>query len=219
LARIDSARARLARERGKQILEAAQKHLAPITQVPVSAMQQHGELVEAVTRLESKADLLVVGKRGESADFAKMHLGSNLERVLRASIRPVLVASRQFRPIKRFLIAYDGGPSVEKAVAHAVSEPLLKGLECHLIRAGKLDANAEWFTNEAADKLRAAGFDVQMHILPGHPEEAIAGLVTEHSIDLLVMGAYGHSRIRNLILGSTTTALVRTCLIPVLMFR
>ncbi|MDF1750857.1 MAG: universal stress protein, partial [Alphaproteobacteria bacterium] len=39
------------------------------------------------------------------------------------------------------------------------------------------------------------------------------------SIDLLVMGAYGHSRIRNLIIGSTTSAMLRLCKIPVMMFR
>jgi len=33
------------------------------------------------------------------------------------------------------------------------------------------------------------------------------------------MGAYGHSPIRQFILGSTTTTMVRTCQIPVLMFR
>jgi nucleotide-binding universal stress UspA family protein len=38
-------------------------------------------------------------------------------------------------------------------------------------------------------------------------------------IDLLVMGAYGHSRIRSLIVGSTTAAMARRCRIPVLMFR
>lgn len=38
-------------------------------------------------------------------------------------------------------------------------------------------------------------------------------------IDLLVMGAYGHSRIRSMLLGSTTTQLLRTCPIPVLLLR
>jgi len=37
--------------------------------------------------------------------------------------------------------------------------------------------------------------------------------------DMLIMGAYGHSRVRNFIIGSTTTALVRACLLPCLMFR
>jgi nucleotide-binding universal stress UspA family protein len=43
--------------------------------------------------------------------------------------------------------------------------------------------------------------------------------VTSNAIELLVMGAYGHSRVRQLIIGGTTTAMVRTCLIPVLLLR
>lgn len=217
--RIEEARSKLSRERGKRILESAKAHLETSTKVPISTEQQHGELVETISRMEQHADLLVIGKRGEAADLAKLHLGSNLERVLRASIRPVLVASRQFQPIHRVLIAYDGGPSIEKAIAHILAEPLLQGTKLHIARTGKIDANAEWFTKEAGAKLRNAGYDVEEHLKPGHPEEVIHGLVESLSINLLVMGAYGHSRIRNLILGSTTTALVRTCLIPVLMFR
>lgn len=217
--RVEEARAKLARVRGERILEAAREHFAQKTAAPIHTMQQHGELVEAVLRMEEKADLLVIGKRGESADFAKLHLGSNLERVLRASIRPVLVASRKFRPIQRVVLAYDGGPSIEKAVAHCVQEPLLQGTEIHVVRSGRLDADAEWFTQEAAAKLRAAGYTTHVHLKGGHPEEVIAELAQSLSADLLVMGAYGHSRIRNLILGSTTTTLVRTCLIPLLLFR
>jgi nucleotide-binding universal stress UspA family protein len=36
---------------------------------------------------------------------------------------------------------------------------------------------------------------------------------------VMVMGAYGHSRIRSLVIGSTTEAMVRRCKVPVLMFR
>jgi len=43
--------------------------------------------------------------------------------------------------------------------------------------------------------------------------------VAGNAINLLVMGAYGHSRIRYLIIGSTTTEMIRTCKIPVLLFR
>ena len=56
-------------------------------------------------------------------------------------------------------------------------------------------------------------------IIPGHAEEVIGGYVERHGIDLLVLGAYGHSRIRELLLGSTTTALIRRCLLPALVVR
>ncbi len=54
---------------------------------------------------------------------------------------------------------------------------------------------------------------------PGTAEEVIGGYVERHGIDLLVLGAYGHSRIRELLLGSTTTALIRRCLVPALVVR
>jgi nucleotide-binding universal stress UspA family protein len=47
----------------------------------------------------------------------------------------------------------------------------------------------------------------------------ISDAVEREGIDLLVMGAYGHSRIRNLIIGSTTTEMVRSCKIPVILYR
>ncbi len=55
--------------------------------------------------------------------------------------------------------------------------------------------------------------------MPGEPEKVIAGTVEQEQIDLLVMGAYGHSRIRSLVIGSTTTAMIRSCLVPIFMFR
>ena len=64
-----------------------------------------------------------------------------------------------------------------------------------------------------------AGFTVTADLMPGDPDEVIAAQVKEREINLLVMGAYGHSRVRNLILGSTTTHLIRTCLVPVTLFR
>jgi nucleotide-binding universal stress UspA family protein len=219
LVSLEESKNRIARERGKLILDRAREHLTESDVAEVSVQQLHGELVETVTDLEKDADLVVIGKRGESADFAKLHLGSNLERVIRASIRPVLVAARKFEPIDRFLVAYDGGPSVEKAIAFAMENPLLRGLKCHLLRAGRIDSNAEWFLNEAAAKLRAAGYEVDAHAMPGEPEKVIAEAVEREGIRLLVMGAYGHSRIRQLIIGSTTTEMVRTCHVPVLMFR
>ncbi len=210
---------RLARERGKQILEDARRTLKEDGVGSVTVEQQHGRLVDALGKLERDVDLLIMGKRGESADFAKLHLGSSLERVIRASKRPMLVASREFKPIERFLIAYDGGPSIEKAIQFAMDRPLLRGLHCHLLRAGKIDDNAKWFLEEAAEKLRKAGYEVTVDAIAGEPEKVIAEAVVKKDINLLVMGAYGHSRIRHLIIGSTTTEMVRDCRVPVLMFR
>ncbi|MCC5790607.1 MAG: universal stress protein [Opitutales bacterium] len=219
MVQFEETKNRIARERGKAILQAARKHLEDLEITEVKTEQQIGSLIETVAKLEKNADLVVIGKRGESADFATGHLGSNLERIIRASANPVLVAARSFKPINAFALAYDGGPSTEKALHFALQQPLLKGLTCHLIRAGNLDDKAKWYLEEAAEKLRQAGYSVHVRAIPGEPEKAIAETIKKEKIQLLVMGAYGHSRIRQFIVGSTTTAMIRSCLVPVLMFR
>ena len=41
---------------------------------------RNGDFVDTVTEFQKEADILIIGKRGEAANFAKLHLGSNLER-------------------------------------------------------------------------------------------------------------------------------------------
>lgn len=210
---------RLAQAKARAILQQAQEHLAAAGVTPVSVKMQHGSLVDALPGAEAGEHLVIIGKRGEQADFAKLHLGSNLERVIRGSHQPVLVASRRFEPIERFLLAYDGSPSVLKAVDFVRQSPLLRGLHCHLLRAGKIDDTARYYLEETAGKLRESGCTVTTQATPGPAEEVIAAAVREQQSNLLVMGAYGHSRIRRFIIGSTTTATIRTVTVPVLMFR
>jgi nucleotide-binding universal stress UspA family protein len=55
--------------------------------------------------------------------------------------------------------------------------------------------------------------------LAGRPDEVISRMVTETGADLLVMGAYGHGVLRNMIFGSVTSTLLRECKVPVLISR
>lgn len=219
LVQLDEAHARVARLRGNAVLEDAKKQLEERGVTSVEALQRHGALVDTVEEFEEDAEVVVLGKRGEHADFAKGHLGSNLERVVRTAEIPVMVASRAFKPIESFLIAFDGGASALKAVHYAASNPLLKGLKCHLISVGKPGSEVARELENAATGLKGAGFEVEAELLQGHAEDVITREVEARGADLLVMGAYGHSRIRRLVIGSTTTSLVRDCHIPVLLFR
>ena len=73
--------------------------------------------------------------------------------------------------------------------------------------------------NAAQSRLAAGGLQASIAIEPGEPETALEHKITAEGFDLLVMGAYGHSRLRNLIIGSTTTAMIRACKVPVLLYR
>ncbi|MFN7137739.1 MAG: universal stress protein, partial [Limisphaerales bacterium] len=219
LVALEEAKGRVALNKGRAVLTKAERHLKAAGVEQVKTEQRHGELVETMEEMERQAAMVVIGKRGESADFAKLHLGGNVERVIRSSIRPVLVASRKFVAIEKFLIAFDGSPSAKKAVAYACEQSLLKGLACHLLMVGHADSGHERELEAARTQLTGAGYSVISQHLTGDVEKVIAETVREQQVQLLVMGAYGHSRIRQLIVGSTTTTMVRTSLVPVLMFR
>jgi len=67
--------------------------------------------------------------------------------------------------------------------------------------------------------LASAGFAPICQIIHGEAEKVIANYVEKQDINLLIMGAYGHSRIRHLVIGSTTAQMLRSSHIPVLLFR
>ncbi|WP_157016918.1 universal stress protein [Mesorhizobium xinjiangense] len=219
LADLDEQHGRIAQEKGRAILNAAKSLLQEAGVDEVAAKLRHGDLLDTLADLEADAEMVVIGKRGEAADFAKLHLGSNLERVVRASKRPVLVAARAFTPFDHFLIAYDSGRSANRAIEYLVQSPLLKGMKCVLLSVGADTPENHSRLEAPAALLKGAGFEVETELAQGEPDEVIGARVEEAGIGLLVMGAYGHSRIRSLVIGSTTTAMVRRCKVPVLMFR
>lgn len=218
LVKLEASNARIAQKRGQAILEDAETVLRAEGLSRIETMQKHGKLSEEIGTYESAADLVVIGKRGNNADFEKGHLGSNLERVIRSCQHPVLVASREFKEPGNFLLAYDGGRSAKLALDYIIEQPLLKGLKCYLVSVG----NPKEFQSRndaAAQKLRGAGITVEASVLPGSPEEALVDFVSKTSVDLVMMGAYGHSHIRQMIVGSTTTRIMRSVRHPVLLFR
>lgn len=219
LSSLDVQMAKLSQQRGRAILDDAKARIEAAGVDDVATKLRIGDIVETVAECEADADILVIGKRGEAADFAKLHLGSNLERIARTCQKPVFVSSRAFQPIERFLIAYDGGASSIKAVEHVARSSFFSGLQCRLLSVGPDTKETLNGLDNARSILTDAGYAVNADCIEGQPEAVISDLVDAEDINLLVMGAYGHSRIRALIIGSTTTEMVRLCKIPVVLFR
>jgi nucleotide-binding universal stress UspA family protein len=219
LAELDAQRAKLVGHRGRAILEDARAIVDRDGVTDITTRLRHGDIVEAIGEIEGDARVIVIGKRGEAADFAKGHVGSNLERIVRAAHRPVLVAARAFKAIERVLVAYDGGRSAMKAVDHIACSPLFSGLAVTVVTVGTEAPETRKGLADAAALLKAAGIDAETRAVPGQPETELGKLVEEEGFGMVVMGAYGHSRIRTLVIGSTTTEMIRSCKVPVLLMR
>jgi nucleotide-binding universal stress UspA family protein len=219
LTRIDAAAGRLAIEEGRIILEAGAARLQSAG-FTVHQLHRHGGIVETIVEREADASLVVIGKRGASGEFAMEHIGSKVERVVRASDKPVLIAPREFKQAPRsVVVAYDDSMAATRAVAMIAESPLFSGMPIHLVSAEARKPEGRDILDRAAEPLRRAGLEVDTFVDDGKPEQVIPDYLMGHAEGILVMGAYGHSPLRTLIVGSTTTTMIRTVHVPILLVR
>ena len=219
LSSLDEQRAKLLQLKGRAILDDARAIIEASGQKVVGAHLRQGEIVETVIEQEGPASMIMIGKRGEEADFASLRLGAHLERFIRASHKPVFVASRAFKPIDTVIVAFDGGASSQRVVDHIARNPLFSGLKIDLVTVGQRNRESEKAQEDAKAILVGAGLEVETTILAGQPDEVLGKRVEECGSCLVAMGAYGHSRIRAFVIGSTTTEMLRSCKAPVMLMR
>jgi nucleotide-binding universal stress UspA family protein len=221
LSSLDEQRAKLAQSKGHAILEDAKAILDQDGVPHVERRLRKGDLLEAVQELEPDIRAITIGKRGEGHGFASAHLGSNLERIIRASKVPVFVASRSYKPIQKVLVAYDGSASAKVAIDRMSGSAVFPDLDVTVLCIGQDGGNvkAQATADKAVAKLQHVNIRAVARTAAGEPGDVLNDLVKAEGFDLLVMGAYGHSRIRQLIIGSTTTTMIQTANIPVLLYR
>ena len=187
---------------------------AGVKEVELTAVS--GFLTDVLGGWEKPFDLLLMGKRGESTAPARDALGHQLETAIRQCPTPVLVVSHQFKPIRRFLISFDDSPSSQAALRFVVGSPLLRGLPCDLVMAGDPTEENRQALDSAAALLKTGGFEAQEFLMQGDPETVSTWEIASNDIDLLVMGAYSHSRFLQFFIGSTTSEIIRRCRVPVI---
>nr|WP_254693742.1 universal stress protein [Shewanella sp. MEBiC00475] len=215
---LEGRRSKLALEQGKFMLEDAKKRV--VGQQPtalVETLQRHGDLVETLLEQEPKARLVVLGRQGEQ--HQEHAIGSHLESVIRTLKQPILVVMAEFTAPKRFIFAYDGSATAKKALNQVATSPMLKGLECHLVMVSDNQSQATTELAAAADSLSNVDFSVITAVCKGEVQTALEAYQVANQIDLMVMGAYGHSRIREFFVGSNTTKMISKSRIPLLLLR
>lgn len=220
LGALDEQRSAIAREAGRHVLESACDRAAQQGVPEAAQAMPYGELVDVLMGLEDSARLVVLGEHYRTTMPRAVYLSAHVERVVRSLRRPVLVATvAPFVAPERFVVAFDGSDTARKTLDMVAASPLLRGLPALVAMAAPDTPEHQQQLGSAQAVLRAAGFEAQTALLPGDPENALPPLLQSQGNAVLVMGAYGHSRIRQLILGSTTTALLRLSPVPVFVLR
>lgn len=144
------------------------------------------------------------------------------EAVLFDSGRPVLVVPRsQQKPFsaKRILVAWDGG----RAAARAIAEARSLFAHAHLVEAvvvdsGKSKKGGDLPGADLARHLARHGKSVELRrLVLGSGEGIVDVLLKEveaRDIDLIVLGGYGHSRLREFVLGGVTREILERTTVP-----
>jgi len=208
-----------AREQGRLFLNRLRERAAAAGVESTDVRQRHGTLSDTLVEQEPTVQLFVLGRRGQSAETTQRDLGRNVERVIRSLHRPILTVTEGFREPRRALIAFDGGIAARRGVELVAGSPLFRGLPVHLLMSGEKSDSTSKQLEWAQGVLKSAGFVCSADLIPGDAEGVIAKTVQEQEIDVLIMGAYAHSPLRALLVGSKTTDLLRSSKIPTLLIR
>jgi len=208
------------REKAATILAATGKRFEQAS-VPFTTLHQTGKLVSLILDREKEADVVVIGQRGEHAEWTNGMLGSSVERVVRASIKPCIVTPGQARPVSHILIAYDDSPSARNALETTLTLASKLKTEITILAAchRETEETASRALQEAHAEATKRNLPARAQLVHGDAAQQIINQAIALQAQLIVMGAYGHNRIREWILGSTTSQVLHRAGVPVLLVR
>lgn len=205
-------------ERGKLILDSfrdtcAAQHLQ--AQVFLDA----GLIANEICERAKVADLVVIGHRGVNEGFTAGMLGSTAETIIRKCPRPIFVSTESFNPIANPLLAYDGSQRASSAMESAAEFCTVLKLPLTVLTIAREEAAAQAILQQAKAYLSAYAIAVKYETGRGYPEQKIIEYLVNHKCDLLFIGAHGHRRIIQMVLGSTTEYVLRNAPCPVFLNR
>jgi nucleotide-binding universal stress UspA family protein len=205
-------------ERGKNILEAFSESCRE-NGVRHQTFLDTGLIANEICSRAKLADLVVVGHRGINEEFSTGLLGSTAEIITRKCPRPVFVSNKQYKPVERPLLAYDGSERASSAMESAAEFCARLGLPLAVLTVAKDEKVIEGIQHQAKAYLGSYAIETRYESARGYPEQKIIECLANFGHDLLFIGAYGHRRIIEMVLGSTTEYVMRNATCPVFMTR
>ena len=219
MTRLDEQKSKLALTLGNDLLDSVAEDAATYGIETVETMQRHGDIVEELMALEQLTRLIVIGRKGAGHAHEFKALGSHIETLLRKATQPIFIVPEAFSPPKSFMIAYDGRESADRTLQKVLDGGLLHGIDCHLVAVKNNEVMLKEKFDTAKNKLIERGLNVIPALLEGNINEQLTRYQQEQNIELIVMGAFGHSRLRQFFVGSNTLKMLENTQVPLIIMR
>ena len=215
LAELEQKQSELALDYSNNLL----KHISELIEkqygLTSTKIQEKGDFLEQSFNILKENDVVIIGRVGERAAEKNKPIGSNVENFIRGANCTVITVGENFEPPKRFIFAYEYSPTCQKMLQRIAQSDLLKKLQCHLLYIGD---HPEMLA-EPEKYLKDVGLDVIPIYRYGDVAQNILEYQREHDIQLIVLGAFSHSKIHQFFLGSITTTIFRNANVPLLVAK
>ena len=215
LAELEQKQSDLALDYSNNLLKHISEMLQETYDLTAIHIQEKGDFLEQSFQQLRSDDIVVIGRIGENAAERRKVLGGNVENFIRGAKCTVMTVGEQFKPPRRFIFAYEHSPICLQMMQRIADSDLLRLLQCHLLHVGD---HAEVLSHPES-YLKEAGLDVQTEYRYGDIAKNILQYQQEHDIQLIVIGAFSHSKIHQFFLGSITTNIFRNCTVPLLVAK
>jgi len=204
-------------EKADQVLEKSgelcKKHGRKYERVKIAGIP-----VEEICSHAKLSDMVILGIRGEYERWSGKLLGDTVESVTRQVSKPAMLVEKDFVPFKRILCGYDGSIQANKGLQFAATMADQMKMQLQVLTVMDNEEERKAILKEAEQYLTPYGLDMQLRHEFGDPEEILINASKDTASEsLLIIGGYGHSRIREAILGSTTVHLMRSAQKPLLL--
>ena len=215
LAELEQKQSELAINYSNNLLAHISKMVKEKHEIDVTIIQEKGDFLEQSFNVLREDDIAILGRVGERAAEKNKVIGSNVENFIRGAKCTVMTIGDHFKAPTRFIFAYEYSPTCLKMMRRIAESDLLRQLQCHLLYVGD---HPDVLT-EPAEFLKSQGLDVVVEARYGDVAENILDYQREHGIQLIVLGAFSHSKIHQFFLGSITTSIFRNSTVPLLVAK
>lgn len=160
-------------------------------------------------------DLMIFGLRSLfDFDFLETDGAGPLSRLVSSGVRPILAVAKEYRPVRRVLLAYSGSMGSASAIKQFVTMQLWPDLCFKLVMFDQPNEIAETLLNDMAGYCRAHGHDVEREHVEGSPKHQLLPHATDWNADLIVLGNGSRHLWLKKLLGDTASNVIEHADIP-----
>lgn len=208
-------RVELAEQSISKAIEAFQKSCSECG-VRWRVVREAGDPFEELVSLMRYHDLVILGMHGLFDYGLLPDPNAFISRLVVRNVRPVLAVPREYREVRRVMVAYNGSMESAKAMKSFAQIGLWPEAEVKVVTYDRPEHESAALLRDAAEYLRLWGFGVETSSSEEKPAKALLRDAEAWGADLIVMGASGRNNILRMIVGDTAEAVIAKSPVPLL---